>query len=137
MIGKIPRLIAISMGIVSSSTAQSSPDSVEPAVAQPSHRVLNGFHLFGATLTAGYSSSLGWLGSTWNPAAKGPIFYEGASILVGYTHMDPRGALSISYTPAYSGINGMGNLQALNQRFGFGYSRRYGPKWTARLGGEA
>lgn len=139
MMKRILSFLALS-ALAIQANAQFAPGGFSPlagAAVTDDAPLRNGFHLFGAALSAGYSSSLGWVDSSWNPGVTHPIYYEDASILIGYTHVNPHGALAIGYSPSYSGLNGMGGLQFLNQRFSLGYSRSYGPKWTLRVRGEA
>lgn len=133
---KMSRLCAFAVSIwifsLLAIEAQSTQDN-----PQPSYELSNGFHLVGGSISAGYSSSLGSLGSTWNPAVNSPLFYEWASVTAGYTHAGPLGTLSIYYTPSFSGASGMGSLNSFNQHLALGFSRQFSPKFGIHFTGEA
>lgn len=91
----------------------------------------NGFHIYSATLSAGYFSSA-LIGGNTVPGAGGD--YQGwASITSGYSFSGTKGVFSMDYTPEYTDRVRYSNLRSFNQNLSLNWSRRLGTKWAWHL----
>jgi hypothetical protein len=75
----------------------------------------NGFHLYSATASSGYSSILNAFDFSGTNQRLGSDIAAWASLSTGFTRIGSRSRVSVAYTPSYSGRFRYSGLQSLNQ----------------------
>ena len=94
----------------------------------------NGFHLYSASLAAGYMSSAFGAG-TLAPGLGGD--YQGwASLTGGYSFTGPKGVFAIDYTPGYTARLRYSQLRSFNQALTLTGTRRLGSKTLVHFNGS-
>lgn len=97
----------------------------------------DGFHVYGVTGSAGYSSlNLNAL-SLRDTAGMGGEVYTWAAVALGFAHQKGNHTFHINYTPAYSGTFQAANLHSFNQNINFEVTEHVRPQWTMYLRGSA
>jgi hypothetical protein len=97
----------------------------------------NGFHLYGITGAAGYSTAIGTLGTARQVAGLGGETFALGSVSVGYSHLGPKSDFSLVYVPSYSGQFAFANFSSFNQTLNLSLNRSLSPKWTLATAGTA
>ena len=90
----------------------------------------NGFHIYSATASSGYSSLLNAFDFSGSSRTLGSDVAAWGSLSTGFTRMGPRGQLAISYVPTYSGRFRYGGLHSLNQNLVINAATLATPKLT-------
>src|SRR5256885_2019575 len=103
-----------------------------PAIDEGVLRVKNGFQVYGAAFSAGYS------GLSSSELLKSENYSSVlSSISLGFSHTGPKNNLSVTYVPSFSGTFHTSNLQSFNQAMSLEFTRRLTSKWTWYTAGSA
>jgi hypothetical protein len=122
-------LITAALVITASVPAQELvPDPTAPD-GLPTPVVKNGFHIYQASGSVGYSSVSGLLGSGSDFRQLGCDCYGVGSVVTGYSHAGPINRFDAVYTPSYTNYYGLTGLRGFNQSLQVVFESRFSPKW--------
>lgn len=102
----------------------------------------NGLHVYRVTAYTGYTS-LGLPNTDFNyltgVVPQGADIQMGGAISMGWRQFGPRGRISLTYDPSYSGLLRHSEWNALNHSLSFNAGRRLGRRWdlTFAAAGDA
>jgi hypothetical protein len=121
--------IALLLGVCSTllpAQAQESLGELGPAPTQ-----LNGFHLYGGTVSFGYAP--GALARSFLPVNTNDFtddYYASGSVSVGYSNRGPRGSFGLIFSPAYVGRVRQSELDAFFETLSLDVTRRLSSRWN-------